>query len=318
MIARNAGILGALAYGGTSKKAKKKREQIEAAEKSLRDLEKVQNARVSELEQTLLEALGTAVAYARVDGKNVVIYGGQFFTGPSAELAARAADLWFAVSERTEEGKKVAEQRRRVDKLRRQLSEISAKENFGGGAFASLTGTADFSSGLSDKDIYGGLLGDEVGEMQGGFGFGLKGTGPGGGGTGWGTIGTGSVGVIGHGSGGGTSAGYGRGAGRIGTISRSRPKATLQSGGDEVLRVYLRQKMARVQRCYRKALAKNAKLSGTLDVQLSADDAGTITAHATGVADRSLANCVAVAAGGKSAAAAGRAGSFSISLDPGK
>jgi len=41
-----------------------------------------------------------------------------------------------------------------------------------GGAFASLTGTGDISSGFDDTNIYGGLLGNEAGEMNGGFGFG--------------------------------------------------------------------------------------------------------------------------------------------------
>ena len=70
-----------------------------------------------------------------------------------------------------------------------------------GGAFASLTGTGDISSGFDDTNIYGGLLGNEAGEMNGGFGYGRSGFGPGGGGTGWGTIGTGRYGTIGHGSG---------------------------------------------------------------------------------------------------------------------
>ncbi|MBV8762940.1 MAG: FHA domain-containing protein, partial [Deltaproteobacteria bacterium] len=39
-----------------------------------------------------------------------------------------------------------------------------------GGAFASLTGTGDISSGFDDTNIYGGLLGNEAGEMNGGFG----------------------------------------------------------------------------------------------------------------------------------------------------
>ena len=46
----------------------------------------------------------------------------------------------------------------------------AAKEH--GGKFASLTGTGDFTSGLDDKDVYGGLLGDEAGAMHGGLGFG--------------------------------------------------------------------------------------------------------------------------------------------------
>ena len=89
-----------------------------------------------------------------------------------------------------------------------------------GGAFASLTGTGDISSGFDDSNIYGGLLGNEAGEMNGGFGFGRSGFGPGGGGTGWGTIGTGRYGTIGHGS--GTGSGYGVGGGRGGMRGRTR------------------------------------------------------------------------------------------------
>ncbi len=82
---------------------------------------------------------------------------------------------------------------------------LGSSEETQGGAFASLTGTGDISSGFDDSNIYGGLLGNEPGEMNGGFGFGRSGFGPGGGGTGWGTIGTGRYGTIGHGS--GTSSG---------------------------------------------------------------------------------------------------------------
>src|SRR5256885_4955245 len=88
-----------------------------------------------------------------------------------------------------------------------------------GGAFASLTGTGDISSGFDDTNIYGGLLGNEAGEMNGGFGYGRSGFGPGGGGTGWGTIGTGRYGTIGHGS--GTGEGYGVGGGRGGMGGRA-------------------------------------------------------------------------------------------------
>ena len=42
------------------------------------------------------------------------------------------------------------------------------------GALASPTGTGDFSSGFDDRDVYGGLLGNEVGEMQGSWGHGAK------------------------------------------------------------------------------------------------------------------------------------------------
>jgi hypothetical protein len=60
------------------------------------------------------------------------------------------------------------------------------------------------------ENMWGGLVGSEVGEAYGAGGLGLVGTGRGGGGTGEGTTG---IGTIGHGSGGGSGSGYGRGAG---------------------------------------------------------------------------------------------------------
>jgi outer membrane biosynthesis protein TonB len=52
------------------------------------------------------------------------------------------------------------------DKATSVSAEIELTKSPQGGAFASLTGTGDFSSGLDDADVYGGLLGNEVGEMS--------------------------------------------------------------------------------------------------------------------------------------------------------
>src|SRR5262249_44636143 len=83
-----------------------------------------------------------------------------------------------------------------------------------GGTFASITATGDFSAGLDDRDIQGGLLGNEPGEMAGGWGYGVSGTGAGGGGTGSGTIGTRRYRTIGPRPGPGAGHGLGRGARR--------------------------------------------------------------------------------------------------------
>src|SRR5262249_56166820 len=66
-----------------------------------------------------------------------------------------------------------------------------------GGTFASITATGDFSAGLDDRDIQGGLLGNEPGEMAGGWGYGVSGTGAGGGGTGSGPSRTAPHGTLG-------------------------------------------------------------------------------------------------------------------------
>lgn len=168
-----------------------------------------------------------------------------------------------------------------------------------GGAFASLTGTGDFSSGLDDANVYGGLLGDEVGEMQGGFGFGRSGFGPGGGGTGWGTIGTGNYGTIGHGS--GTGSGYGVGSGRGGMRGRRSSPPAVHIGnavatGDldkNIIRRYIRQKLPRITYCYEKQLLVREDLSGTVVTQFQISPQGAVlNSKAEGVS-KEVADCVA-------------------------
>jgi len=169
-----------------------------------------------------------------------------------------------------------------------------------GGAFASLTGTADFSSGLDDRDVYGGLIGNEVGEMAGGWGYGLSGVGPGGGGTGWGTIGTGKYGLIGHGS--GTGSGYGSGSGRGGMRGRKASAPQIRIGnasatGDldkNIIRRYIRRKLPRIRYCYEKELVVKPSLSGTVVTQFQISPLGVVQgATAGGMGDKSVEECVA-------------------------
>ncbi|HEY5938131.1 MAG TPA: AgmX/PglI C-terminal domain-containing protein [Kofleriaceae bacterium] len=168
-----------------------------------------------------------------------------------------------------------------------------------GGAFASLTGTGDISSGFDDTNIYGGLLGNEAGEMQGGFGFGRSGFGPGGGGTGWGTIGTGRYGKIGHGS--GTGSGYGVGGGRGGMRGRSGASPTVRIGqpnanGDldkAIIRRYIKRNLQKIQYCYEKALLAKPNLAGTVSTTFFITPNGQVAqSQATGV-DKDVASCVA-------------------------
>ncbi|HET6610807.1 MAG TPA: AgmX/PglI C-terminal domain-containing protein [Kofleriaceae bacterium] len=176
------------------------------------------------------------------------------------------------------------------------LGENSALQ---GAAFASLTGTADFSSGFDDRDVYGGLVGNEVGEMYGGFGFGVSGVGPGGGGTGWGTIGTGRYGTIGHGS--GTGSGYGTGSGRGGMRGRTArvPKVRIgvaSTTGDldkNIIRRYIRRKLPQITYCYEKQLVVKPGLHGTVVTQFQISPMGTvIQAAASGMGDSTVEKCV--------------------------
>jgi pSer/pThr/pTyr-binding forkhead associated (FHA) protein len=168
-----------------------------------------------------------------------------------------------------------------------------------GGAFASLTGTGDISSGFDDTDIYGGLLGNEAGEMQGGFGYGRSGFGPGGGGTGWGTIGTGRYGTIGHGS--GTGSGYGVGGGRGGMRGRQASVPQVRIGqpsavGDldkAIIRRYIKRNIDKITYCYEKELLATPGLTGTVTTQFFISPNGTVSAaNASGV-NGAVASCVA-------------------------
>ena len=168
-----------------------------------------------------------------------------------------------------------------------------------GGAFASLTGTGDISSGFDDSNIYGGLLGNEAGEMNGGFGYGRSGFGPGGGGTGWGTIGTGRYGTIGHGS--GTGSGYGVGGGRGGMRGRTAAVPTVSIGqpnanGDldkAIIRRYIKRNIQKITYCYEKQLLAKPGLAGTVQTQFFITPNGNVAQSSGSGVDPEVANCVA-------------------------
>jgi hypothetical protein len=168
-----------------------------------------------------------------------------------------------------------------------------------GGAFASLTGTGDISSGFDDSNVYGGLLGNEAGEMNGGFGYGRSGFGPGGGGTGWGTIGTGRYGTIGHGS--GTGSGYGVGGGRGGMRGRTAAVPTVSIGqpsanGDldkAIIRRYIKRNIQKITYCYEKQLLAKPGLSGTVSTSFFITPNGTVQNSGGQGVDPEVSSCVA-------------------------
>jgi pSer/pThr/pTyr-binding forkhead associated (FHA) protein len=169
-----------------------------------------------------------------------------------------------------------------------------------GGTFASLTATGDFSAGLDDRDIQGGLIGNEPGEMAGGWGYGVSGVGAGGGGTGMGTIGTGRYGTIGHGSGTGTGYGVGPGGGGLHSRQPKQPtvaigNATAVGGLDKnTIRRYVRQKLQQIEYCYQKQLVVKPTLMGTVNTAFTIDDNGrVISVKAGGMGNADVENCVA-------------------------
>jgi hypothetical protein len=182
--------------------------------------------------------------------------------------------------------------------LPRELGILGSDTIIQGSAFASITGTGDISSGLDDKDIQGGLIGNDPGVANGGFGFGRSGFGPGGGSnTGLGTIGTGRYGTIG---GGGTGHGYGIGGGRGGMHGRTAAVPQVHIGqpsavGDldkAIIRRYIRRNINKIQYCYEKELLAKPGLKGTVATQFFISPNGDVpTATASGV-DTNVASCV--------------------------
>ncbi len=243
------GMIGMLS-SGTSKAAENKRAELAEVDGELAELRSARDEELARRRAALIDGLGHLAMVARADLGTVVVRGGMFTQRPLGEIVDEAVALWYLGSPHSAPGSAIAGLEVRRDKLGAALRRISDKQ------FASMFGSADFSSGLSDANIYGGLLGDEVGEMQGGFGLGVSGVGPGGGGTGWGTIGIGKYGTIGHGGGGGT--GYGSGSGRGGRRGRvgagksgATPAAKVSEGKLDraEIRGYIGNKRSRIDTC---------------------------------------------------------------------
>ncbi len=162
-----------------------------------------------------------------------------------------------------------------------------------GGAFASLTGTGDLSSGFDDDaDIYGGLIGAEAGRDGG---LGSPGT-SGGGGIG-GTIGTGRYGSIGHGS--GTGSGYGVGGGRGPRTSKppstsiGQPTTSDVSLDKAIIRRYIKRNIQKLTYCYEKELLVTAKLTGTVTAKFTIGVDGLVVSSTASGLTANVDGCVA-------------------------
>lgn len=157
-----------------------------------------------------------------------------------------------------------------------------------GGAFASLTGTGDISSGFDDVNIYGGLIGNTGGDMNGGLG----------------TTGTG-VGTIGRGGGYGVGAGGGQGGMRtrtaaVPTVSFGQPTVApkVASAADPgnldkaIVRRYLKRNVQKIQYCYEKQLLAKPGLKGTVTVNFAIDDTGHVTGAVASGVDTEVSSCI--------------------------
>ena len=165
---------------------------------------------------------------------------------------------------------------------------------------ASKTATGAANDPLDARgNMWGGIVGDEVGSR----GLGRAGIGEGGGGGGKGEgIGLGN---IGHGTGAGQ--GFGNGHGRLGgahaTKSPTLRLGAVQVNGrlpPEVISRIVRQNFGRFRLCYENGLRTNPNLTGRVTVRLVIDRAGAVSQSSDGgsdLPDPAVVACVARASG---------------------
>ncbi len=272
--------------------------ELAAIDQQIRALESSYLPGVASARARLLDALGiTALRAGRIE-HGLAYYGAQVFrNAKTTDVVDRAVELW---RQRSQSKDAIAlaelEKKRMVAMAKSQALNagvLSQMKDLDGAAFATLTGSADFGSGLDDADVYGGLLGDSIdGDTNGGPG--LSGTGAGGGGTGYGTIGTGQYGVIGHGSGGGT--GYGRGGMRgHGAASQVRPGNSAVKGAldKNIIRRYIRRRLPQIKYCYEKQLLADPDLAGTVRVHFIIDTEGRVVSASANGVSKEVSDCVA-------------------------
>ncbi|NVB41743.1 AgmX/PglI C-terminal domain-containing protein [Pseudenhygromyxa sp. WMMC2535] len=181
---------------------------------------------------------------------------------------------------------------------------LIAQQN--GHFLASADGGA-FSVGKDDQDVWGNLVGTEIGAAYGPGGLGLAGTGRQGGGTSEGLIGMGNTGLIGHGTGtNGTGFGTEGGGSVTGFTDRKKRTPVAQIGKSKVvgaidkdtIRRIVRAHLNEVRGCYNSGLTRDPNLEGRVLVHFSIVGTGKVgsaivqenTTH-----DKAVGDCIAKA-----------------------
>lgn len=162
-----------------------------------------------------------------------------------------------------------------------------------------------FAQGNDDADVWGQLVGKEIGEGNGVGGLGLVGSGRGGGGSGQGTVGLASVGLIGHNRPGDGTGGLARTTG-FGTRQPRVPqvrdaKAEVVGGLDkDLIRRVVRAHVNEVRHCYNMGLAKDPNMKGRVAVQFTIGNTGKVSSSVVSESDlkgdgAAVASCIAQA-----------------------
>jgi hypothetical protein len=169
--------------------------------------------------------------------------------------------------------------------------------------FASPYGGA-FSSGAHDEDIFGNMMGREVGEAYGVGGLGIVGVGKGGDGLASGVIGLSTAGVldqVGPGDGKSLVRHKGKSAGHGDRVPRG-PRVRIQkptTNGDidkAMIRRIVRSHLNEVRSCYNAGLAKNPNLQGRVEVNfviLGSGSVGTSVVTGNGTKSPQVGKCIA-------------------------
>ena len=167
----------------------------------------------------------------------------------------------------------------------------------GADPFQTITGTADYSSGMDLEDGFGAYTGDAIGDELG-WGTGIRGTGPAGGGN---TIGTGPY------PGYGKYTGCGVGVNCTGPGPRLRrrhkrrihvdipPPTVFGEYDGELIRRAVRRQRDRIRYCYERQLQVEPDLEGTVRTEfLINGTTGTVTTSvAKGLGSKIVETCVA-------------------------
>ncbi|EDM74663.1 FHA/TonB domain protein [Plesiocystis pacifica SIR-1] len=165
-----------------------------------------------------------------------------------------------------------------------------------------------FAVGTDDQDMWGNIVGTEVGEAYGTGGLGLIGSGHSGGGSADGLIGMGTTGLIGHGTGtGGTGFGPGEGGGALTKFGDKRkPVIQARVGKGKVvgaidkdtIRRIVRSHLMEVRGCYNAALSRNPNTEGRVLVQfaiLGTGKVGSAVVQENTTKDKAVGDCIAKA-----------------------
>lgn len=292
LIAQTSSMLGLMMSTPESKAVKALRAQEVSLSAELAEARKVNKGIKTEAHKTVWQNAG-ALVVAPTPGQVAGLRGvvGDATSLPKLLEGLRA--LVVAHSSQGPEGKRVATLEKKREATEKKLQALSTDALTGIGMF----GNADFSSSLEDKDVYGGLLGKQVGmgDWHGSVVASKEsysGANSGGGGRVGGEAITG-LGRIAHGSSSISSRGK----------ARTLPKVSIGTGTSvgllepSVIRRIIDRRLGHLRYCYEKELRNDQDLSGTVRVSFTISARGRPTVEKSSGLHPKVDSCVGAVVG---------------------